>query len=704
MARDDIDEVERYLFKNRQENYNETLPILLPLDSNATQPVRPQLDDAIKKASLVAERHQNSKWVDNAYVLIGKTRLYRQDLPNAIEVFKYVNTKGTDEDDKHEALILLMRAYTESGDFPNGLTVAEYLRAQPLNKENTRDFYLTKAYLHQRKGEALVAAGILDATFPFLKKSEATARLHLIAGQLYESAGKAAQANEHFQQVLRTRPNYDQEFFANIYLMQADGNDPKQLARNAERFEEMLNDRKNSDLKDKIYFTMGKADARRGNYDRALVNFNKAIQTGISNTAQVPLTYAEMGNLYFEKKRNYGKAQAYYDSSLALLPQNHAMYTTLANRKKSLDEFVNNQTTIDREDSLQRMAQMNPAALDQLLDKLIDQREKEDAAQAELAKQVTGRTNLSGAQATNSDLAPNDRWVLYNPVQMAQGKQEFMQVWGNRPLADDWRRQNKDASQAIASETSALNGNNPANATNPATPLAAAGAGTRPPVVNTLNQRKAKKDDLYRQIPFSADALQKSNDLLESALYRQGKLYKFQLDQPLLAMATLDRLLVRYPNSSYRPEAYYLMHLAAEQAGKPSPWRDKLLTEFPTSSYARLLSAASNSALANGTETGKGGVNEIAANQTYAKLYELYQSGNSTETLARVEAALGTFGGSKIADKMALLRIILIGRVQGVDAYRQALGEFVRDYPLSPLLSHIKERQAAAEQLTAKRK
>ena len=85
-----------------------------------------------------------------------------------------------------------------------------------------------------------MAAGILDATFPFLKKSEATARLHLIAGQLYELAGKSAQASEHFQQVLRTRPNYDQEFFANIYLMQADGNDPRQLARNAERFEEML--------------------------------------------------------------------------------------------------------------------------------------------------------------------------------------------------------------------------------------------------------------------------------------------------------------------------------------------------------------------------------------------------------------------------------------------------------------------------------
>lgn len=703
MARDDIDEVERYLFKNRQDNYNETLPILLPLDSNATQPMRAQLDDAIKKASLVAERHQNSKWLDDAYVLIGKTRMYRQDLFNAIEVFKYVNTKGTDDDNKHEALIYLMRVYAESGDFQNGLTVADYLRTQPLNQQNTRDFYLTKAYLHQRRGEPLVAAGILDATFPLLKKSEATARLHLIAGQLYESAGKLALATGHFQQVLSSHPNYDQEFFANIYLMQAEGNDPRQAARNADRFENMLNDRKNSDLKDKIYFTMGRADARRGNYDRALVNFNKAVQTGMTNTTQVPLTYAEMGNLYYEKKRNYAKAQAYYDSALALLPQNNALYTTLANRKKALDEFVNNQTTIDREDSLQRMAQMNPAALDQLLDKLINQREKEQAAQAALAQQITGRTNLSGAQATNSNLPPEARWVLYNPVQLQQGRQEFMQIWGSRPLADDWRRQNKNASQAIASENSPLNGANPANATNPATPLA--GADSRPPVTNTLNQRKAQKDELYRQIPFSTEAQQKSNDLLESALYRQGKLYKFQLDQPAQTMTTLDRLLTRFPNSSYKPEAYYLLHLSAEQLGKPSVWGNKLLAEFPTSSYAKLLTAAgSSTALASNSTAGQGGVNEIAANQTYAQLYDTYQSGNSTEALARVEAALGTFGGSKIADKMALLRIILIGRVKGVEAYRQALSEFVRDYPLSPLLSHIKERQTVADQPTAKRK
>ena len=538
-----------------------------------------------------------------------------------------------------------------------------------------------------------------------LPKSEATARLHLIAGQLYEAGGKPALATPHFAAVLTSRPNYDQEFFANIYLMQADGTDPKQQARNADRFEAMLADRKNSDLKDKIYFTMARTDARRGNYDRALVSYNKAVQVGITNTDQVPLTYAEMGAIYFDQKRNYSKAQAYYDSALALLPQNNPLYAKLAVRKKTLDEFVANQTVIVREDSLQRLVQMNPAALDKLLDRVLDQQAKDDAAQAALAQQVTGRTSVSGAQATNSDLSPADRWVLYNPVQMAQGLQEFNQTWGNRPLSDNWRRQNKDASVAIASETSPLNGANPANATNPDPQLAA--TGNRPAVGNTLNQRKAQKDELYRQIPFSTEAFQKSNDLLESALYRQGKVYKFQLDQPAQAMTVLDQLLTRFPNSSYRPEAYYLMHLSAQQLGKSSPWRERLLTEFPTSSYAKLASADGQPAVAgtaSATVIRGGPVNEAVANQAYASLYQLFQSGNSTEALARTEAAIGQYGGSKIADKFALLRIILLGRVQNVEAYRQALGEFVRDYPTSPLLPHVKERQAAAEQLTAKRK
>jgi len=703
IARDEIKETELALFKTRKENYSQLLPILLPVDSMLAMPMKPQLDDAIKKASLIPERHQNSKWLDNAYILIGRARMLKQDLPNAIEVFKYVNTKGTNEDDKHEALVNLMRAYTEASDYTNALNVAEHLRTQPLNKANTRDFYLTKAYMHERKGEYAIAAGILDATFPMLKKGESTARLHLIAGQLYDLIGQPNKAIAHYRKVLKSGSSYDQSFYANLYAIQSNGltGDQKRLAQSNETFKDMLADRKNNDLKDKIYYTMGLLEARNGHIDKAIKLYSQSIQAAGSNMTQVPYTYLEIGKLYFEKKSDYAKAKVYYDSALALMPKQTPDYAALVTRKKTLDEFVQYQTTIRTDDSLLHLAQLNPAALDKLLDNVIAQKEKEEKAQAELARQIVEKAsngNISAIPgATNSDLQPNERWVLYNPIALSQGKQEFSARWGNRPLEDNWRRSNKEAVDAVAGANSPLNGATPANEINPNAPLqqdassatAAAAAANEAP-----SARKTQKDAFYAKIPFSPEAQAQANQRIENALYKLGKLYKFQLNQPADAITTFEQLLTRYPNTLQKPEIYYLLHLSNEQLAKTSSWKDKLLAEYPNTSYARLV----------GRTVEQSTDSEAKALATYTRIYDLYKANNLNEALAQAENSLGALAGSKLEDKLALLRVMLIGKLRDVDAYRQSLNEFIRDYPASPLLSHVKEMQIAANKSTANRK
>ncbi|MBC3786726.1 tetratricopeptide repeat protein [Spirosoma utsteinense] len=696
IARDQIDAAEQILFKTRQENYNQLLPILLPVDSMLVLPVKPQLDDAIKKASLVPERHQNSKWVDNSYTLIGRARLLKQDLPNAIEVFKYVNTKGTDENDKHEALVGLMRAYVEAGDYPNALNVAEYLRTQPLNKVNTRTFYLTKAYLHQRKGEYVTAVGILDATFPVLKKGESTARLHLIAGQLYDLIGQPNKAVDQYREVLRARPTYDQSFYANLYAIQSNGltGDQKRVAQSVATFETMLNDRKNADLKDKIYFTMGLLEARSGRIDQAIRLYSQSIQAAGANTTQVPFTYQEIGRLYFEKKADYPKAKVYYDSALALLPKQSPDYAAAVTRKKTLDEFVEYRNTIRTDDSLLTLAQLEPAALDKVLEGVITKREKEDKEQAALAQQIVERASAGNfnavAGATNSTLPPNERWVLYNPVALSQGRQEFSVRWGNRQLEDNWRRSSKESSESVAATNSPLNGGSAANGINPNAALPTTNDG-RGSVAGPETGRKAQKDALRSQIPFTREAQVQANQRIENALYKLGKLYKFQLNQPADAIPTFEQLLVRYPNTLPKPEVYYLLHLSNEQLGKASNWKDKLLAEYPNTSYARL----SGRAVAQSTDS------EAQAQRIYTAIYELYKANNLTEALARAENAAGSFSGTQVEDKLALLRVMLIGRLKGVDVYRQVLNEFMRDYPASKLLPRAREMQAAANHPTA---
>ncbi len=697
---------EQALLKNRQDNYNQVLPILLPADSMRAQPIKAQLDDAIKMASIVADRHQNSRWLDNAYVVLGKARFYRQQLPDAIEIFKYVNTKGTDEADKHQALIGLMRCYVELNDFVNALNVAEYLRAQPLNDLNTRDYYLTKAYLHQRNAQPAIAAALLDATFPILKSGPANtrpdaARLHLIAGQLYDLVGQPAKAAVHYRDVLKAKPTYDQSFYATIFLMQSDGNtaDPRKAAEANAAFARMLNDRKNDDLKDKIYYTMGLLETRRGNIDKALVNFRKSVATTTTNTAQVPYTYLEMGKLYYDKKLDFDKARLYYDSSLALLPQQSPDYAAIATRKKTLDEFVNAERTIQLEDSLQALAKLNPAELDKILNAVLDRQDKENAAKLALAAQVTGRAaGVTVAGATNSNLSPDQRWILYNPVQVSQGQQAFTQRWGNRPLEDNWRRTSKEASVAQAGDNNPINGATPANAVNPAvgirpgtpdnalTAVKNAGLNATP-----IDAKKARKDALYITIPFTPDARERSDKRLEAAYYTLGKLYKFQLNQPADAVQALETLLTRFPATPNKPEVYYLLYVTKEQLGQPAPtYKDRLLAEFPNSSYARQLARS-------GQTPGQAAGLDVKALQAYSDIYSIYEKGNITEALARTELALTTYTGTQVEDKLALLRVVLTGRVKGRAAYTIALNEFVRDYPGSTLLGRVRELQAAVK-------
>ena len=94
IAEQGLAEAEFQMNKAYKENYNELLPIQLPMDSVLSLPVKPQLQDAIKKASIVAEKHQNSKWVDNSYIVLGKSRLYLGEWADGLEALRYVYAIG----------------------------------------------------------------------------------------------------------------------------------------------------------------------------------------------------------------------------------------------------------------------------------------------------------------------------------------------------------------------------------------------------------------------------------------------------------------------------------------------------------------------------------------------------------------------------------------------------------------------------------
>ena len=116
-----INQVEEAIWKAMKPDYNFVLMVYPPLDSTMASTYKTELEDCIKKASIVIQYHQNSKWVDDSYNLIGRARMYGYDFPNAITTFKYVNTTGKNVNAKHWAIVNLMRTFVENNEFANAI-------------------------------------------------------------------------------------------------------------------------------------------------------------------------------------------------------------------------------------------------------------------------------------------------------------------------------------------------------------------------------------------------------------------------------------------------------------------------------------------------------------------------------------------------------------------------------------------------------
>jgi tetratricopeptide (TPR) repeat protein len=659
-----------------KEDYNQLLPILLPLDSMLFLPVKPLLLSAIRKASIVAEKHQNSKWIDNSYYILGKSRLYLGEWADGLEALRFVYANGRDEIDKNNALILLMCAYTYKKDYSNALGVAEYLSQQPMPKALQRDFYLTKAYLHQQNGEFLTSVAILEETFPLLKKSRSTARIHFVAGQMYDRLGQYALANKHYRSVGKNRPDYDLSFYSSMNSLQNQVilNPKADLSRVG--FDRMLKDRKNSDLSDRIYFTMGLLEEHRKDIPKAVDYLQKSasVSTG-KGGVQKAYTYLQLARIHYDRLEKFDLAKAYYDSALAILPKDTPEYLIVADRKRALDSFVSQFNIVATEDSLQHLASMNPLALDNKIDGIIEASEKERVAAEKKAKELAAAASQTQRPTITSAIGfGNDRrWELYDPALVSVGKIEFKRTWGSRPLEDDWRRSGKQ-SRAIVANTESIGDSTASLASlEPDNQL------TKGTVAWNLKHAQLKGN-----VPLSDTSMAASQKRKEDALYALGKIYRFDLKESQRAVATFQRVLNEFPGTQYKDEIYYLMYLSLDESdGARLSWKDKLLKEFPNSTYARLV----NKSVGNAGDTENNPV------KAYERAYQLYTEGNFTKALEEVEADLPAYKGSMLEDKFALLRVFLIGRVRGKEPYAQAITEFIRLYPTSIYLQRLKEMQ-----------
>lgn len=680
-AREEITKIEKDNLKSHTDDYNQILLLYPPIDSARAKGYDKEIQEAIKMASLAIQRHPGSKWEDDSYIMVGKARLLSLDWGNAIQTFKYVNSKSKDAHARHEAIIQLARTFAEHGENNNAVAAFDYLAKEKLNKTNQKNFYLQRAHYYQRRKDYDNMVRNLIAVAPKLKKSDRAGRVYFIIGQVYQKLGLDAEAYRYYKNCVAKNPDYETDFYARLYMAQvAEISRSRDLASSRKIFNNLLKDSKNREFRDKVYYEMGVFEAKHNNVSEAVESYTQAIREG-SNKQIDGEAYLRLGELYYDTLKNYQLSQAYYDSAVKALSPAYENYQAIETRSKVLNRFVDNLKTIAWQDSLLVMAKMDTADLHKHVAAVIESQKKPEVKTKRKKRNRINISEVNSSLNTGSSFESAD-WYFGNPTAMALGQTEFKRIWGTFPLSDNWRRSSRRSAGGID------NTNQPVVVDSSSSVTQATASPEKNPADEAFNR-------ILNELPLTEEAVAAANKKIEEAYFALGDIYYFELQERNNAITSYETLLSRYPETEHRPETLYKLYLIFKdtEPAKAERFASELKEEFPESSYARIL--------INPDYLKESGLVVEQQKVLYKNAYESFEAGQFAIAAKTIQEARA-LGETEFNATLDLLSVLLTGKTENISLYQLKLEEFIKAHEGTALAQYAQKLLNTSRELTLK--
>ncbi len=635
-------------FRNeRIENYANDLPILTPIDSTFGNNHNLEISNLIRKASLVIDRHQNSKYVDDAYLIIAQGRYLQRDFKNTLETLKYINTLNPDKKTQRQAMTLLYQVYLMQKDFESAEKTEAFIVENDLV---TWDYSLAKAYEHQQRGEIKSSLNLLTQLVAKAKNRQDRSRLYFILGQMHARINQDGMARQAYQNSMRQKSNYELTLRANIAY--------KSLEKSVPGLEKLLLDPKNEDQKSEIYVALGKIYLEEKN----LIKAKNAWQQATKNNPNRGELYFQLGTLYATEIKDYSRASAYFDSAASYLSKTNPLHPLATKAQSDWGNYTRIEKMIQREDSLQKLAKLPLANLKSIYEKAQIKRSLASDSLTKVQTKIVKTIAVFTRRAPSTD---QQSFYFYNEQARLKGEQEFTMKWGIRTLEDFWDRRNKQNAPTTL---------NPATETSMNDSMRVA--------------TKAKVEDSLQiwldAIPMNEAKLNASNKIKEQALFELGKHAKTQMENNALATIHLNRLMAEFPYSTYEADALYLLYLASDEKGTKNKFKQTLFERFPESIYRLTILKLETGNLSDSKEQ--------QAEKGYELAFAEFKANHYQACLKACQSLRIQFPGSKSEDKIVFLSALCFAGLKDLDQYTKTLNQFVQLFPASPLKSEAQER------------
>ena len=673
---------------------------------NATAAQKTELDSVIYKATAGILLHDlRSDWVDNLYLLIGKSYLFQKEFDSAAMTFQFINytlfprkrkdddfakTVGTNANasgntisiaskenrsliykafnrppSRNDALVWQIRTFIEQQEYTDAAGLINTLQ----NDKNfparlKADLEEVNAYWFYKQKMYDSAAAHLEKALSAAEDKQDKARWEYLLAQLFEITKQPQKASQYYTKVMRHTTDPLLDIYANLGNAKIyRSNDPKEFNNTIDNLVRMAKKDKYDSYRDIIYYSAGELALEKPDTVAAEFLFKKSLNYNDINIPYKNRAYLQLADIAFNKKE-YKKASAYYDSLQLNDDVLIDRVKEIENRKNALSKIVEKINIIEREDSLQHIAMLSPAERETFINALLKKLRKEKGLKDVDYNSSNPTSVFDNNQNQSIDLFGQNNakgdWYFYNASLKSKGFTDFKSRWGNRLNVDNWRR-NAAVNAAISNITPVNN-----NATV---------QDTKTPIINT----DFSYDGLLNNLPLTADKLNASNILVAASLFELGKLYQNSLEDYGIAAQAYETSLQRFPDNLYNGELYLNLIYCYRKLGnlsKAAYYKNLLLTNFKGSKYAQIV--LNPQAIKQGTK-------DPAANKRYENIYTLFIEGQFEKAVQDKKIADSLYGNNYWSPQLLYIESVYYIKQKQDSQAIGTLNNIITQYPTSPL-------------------
>lgn len=645
---------------------------------------------AIQKHSMnIGGRERNSQ-IDEAYLLLGKSRYYDQRFVPALDAFNYILYKYPNSSNIYQAKIWREKTNMRLGNDAQVIkNISRLLSYKTLKNQDVADAnaLLSESFLNLEEKDSAMAK--LKIAEKFTKVNAERARYRFILGQLYEELGKKESAIESYQSVIAMKRKSEKKYIIQAQAKKAQLFDFQKGDTTAflKTYNDLIKDRENRPFLDVIFHQLGAFYDKSNRQKPALEFYNASLRKTPADPYLVASNYRNIGNMYF-KNTDYLNASKYYDSTLVKLDVKTREYIHIKKVRKDLDEVIQYERIAKRNDSIINLISLSESDRTIYFDNYIEalkktdetkrialekQKEKiENAANngnPDLQSQNVALQDATGKPIKKVSMAPPamdnaslnqtaSTFYFYNTSLVAFGKLQFKKIWGNRSINGNWR---------LSSSTSEIKIKDTVSDPNKMEETKLA--------VENLVEEKYTVDYYLKQLPktqIETDSIAKERNF---AYYQLGVIYKEKFKEYELASNKLEQLLQQNPEEKLvLPAMYNLFKIyQITNIAKAEEIKKRISSQYPNSRYTQIINNSTQNTLSE---------NENSA-MVYNKLYRLYQQEQFSTVLQQLEELITQYSGNEIVPKFELLKANAIGKLQGLEAYKNAIQYVADNYPNS---------------------